>query len=359
MKKIVFILFLIAVLGALVAVPIINANSKDDSDVINYAEFKFTGDLQTEYGTALPINIKVPKGVSKIELIYNDSIFQTFNNPKSEITFPFMAYYFGLGTRVLVLKSYLSDKTTREDARNIRVVSDFAPKPFKTTIKNSFPHNTESYTQGLEFNNGQLYESTGDPGQQGKSIVAKVALKTGEQSLKNGLDATYFGEGITILGDELFQLTWQNGKCFVYDKNTLQLKEEFTYTGQGWGLCNDGKNLIMSDGTERITIRDPKTFRVIRTIEVYDNVGSRPNLNELEWINGKIYANVYTTTTIIGIDPKTGAVVEEIDASELLVQGKNGGDVLNGIAYNSATKQLFMTGKYWTKLFEVELTEIK
>jgi glutaminyl-peptide cyclotransferase len=183
-------------------------------------------------------------------------------------------------------------------------------------------------------------------------------LETGAFSEpKNGLDATYFGEGITIIGDLLCWVVWWNSKCFVYDKKTMVLKNEFTYVGQGWGLCNDGKVIMMSDGSERITFRDPKSFQATKVIEVYDNVGPRTQLNELEYIDGKIYANVYTTGTVLVIEPTTGRVLQEIDANELVVRGKNGGDVLNGIAYNKLTKKLYMTGKYWPKTFEVSLTK--
>jgi glutamine cyclotransferase len=227
-------------------------------------------------------------------------------------------------------------------------------------VTKEYPHDTQNYTQGLEFNNGKLYEGTGDPSQQGKTVVGQIDLKTGGFSgLKNGLDQTYFGEGITIFGNELFQLTWRNGKCFVYDKNTMQLKRDISYTGDGWGLCNDGKALIMSDGTERIYFRNPKTFQIIRTIDVYDNVGPRTFINELEFVNGKIYANIYQTNTIIAIDPLTGKVLEEIDASALEISGKSGGDVLNGIAFNPLTNKTYLTGKYWSKLFEVQFIPVQ
>lgn len=137
----------------------------------------------------------------------------------------------------------------------------------------------------------------------------------------------------------------------------MELKKDFTYTGEGWGLCNDGKQLIMSDGTERITFRDPKTFSILRTIEVYDDNGPFVKLNELEYINGKIYANVWMTNLILVIDPFTGKVLEEIDASALALVGKMGGDVLNGIAYDPKTNKIYMTGKYWGKILEVKIAE--
>lgn len=326
-----------------------------DEETVEGATFNHPGDLQIAHGKMIPLKIKIPEGVNKVELFYNDSLFHTFSGKKGDQTFNLIAYYYGVGTHSAVLRSYFTDGSQQDELLRIKVVSDILPESYGIEIINSYPHNKESYTQGLEFSNGQLYEGTGDPGQQGKTLLAKVDLNSGTMGTKIGLDdPKYFGEGITILGDKIFQLTWQNGECFIYDKNTLQLdKKSFRYTGQGWGLCNDGKHLIMSDGTERIYFRDPKTFGVLRYIDVYDNVGAITNINELEYVDGKIYANVYQTTTVIVIDPENGKVLEEINCTELEVQGRNGGDVLNGIAYNPATKKLYMTGKYWNKLFEV------
>jgi glutamine cyclotransferase len=167
------------------------------------------------------------------------------------------------------------------------------------------------------------------------------------------LDATYFGEGITIFGNAIYQLTWQEQKCFIYNKESLQLEREVSYVGEGWGLCNDGKLLIMSNGTERLTFRNPKTFAVERTIEVYTHQGPVTNLNELEYADGLIYANVWMTNKVAVIDPMSGKVLAEIDATDLVLEGKQSGDVLNGIAYNPTTKKWYMTGKNWPKLFEV------
>jgi len=342
------ILFFTALLGVTFFI-----SCGDEEESLEGATFKVPGDLQIMYGKAIPLKINIPDGLKKVELYYNDSLFQSFPGKKGVQTYNLIAYYYGVGARNAILRSYFADGTQQETSLMIKVTSDILPVDYKISIVNTFPHNTENYTQGLEFSNGQLYEGTGDPGQQGKTLLAKVDLKSGTLGTKIGLDnPNYFGEGITILGDKIYQLTWQNGECFIYDKNTLQLqKKSFRYNGQGWGLCNDGKQLIMSDGTERIYFRDPKTFEILRTIEVYDNVNAVPNLNELEFIDGKIYANVYQSTRVVVIDPKTGKVLEQIDCSDLEIAGRNGGDVLNGIAYNQG--KIYMTGKYWSKLFEV------
>lgn len=356
MKKYGIIVLLILVVAAFVIVPLIN-NSGEEPEDTSMAKFETPGNIQVEYGTEVPVKFSIPEGLVKVELLYNDSIFETWNNPRAQMrTVVMKTNYYGVGTRPLVLRSTFEDGTSLENGINVRVVSDILPEVRFVKIVKEYPHNPENYTQGFEFDGNQLYEGTGDPGQQAKTLVGPISLETGKFiEPKMGLDATHFGEGITILGDLVYQVTWQNGKCFVYDKKTMVLKDEFKYVGQGWGLCNDGKVIMMSDGSERITFRDPKSFQAIRTIEVYDKEGPRTNLNELEYIDGKIYANVYMTGTVLVIEPTTGRVLEEIDANELVVRGKNGGDVLNGIAYNKLTKKLYMTGKYWTKTFEVSI----
>jgi len=353
------IVIIILVLAAFILVPLMRS-CEGSAGEVEIARFDLPGDPAARYGEDIPIRFRIPEGLVKVELLYNDSVFESWDNPKAQTrTVALKTDFYGVGTRPLVLRSTLKDGTVLDNSVNMRVLSDFAPEGLFVKILKEYPHNVENYTQGFEFDGNQLYEGTGDPGQQGKTMIGPISLETGAfTGLKNGLDATYFGEGITILGDVVYQLTWQNGKCFLYDKKTMNLKpEEFTYVGQGWGLCNDGKSLIMSDGSERITFRDPKTFQVTRTIEVCDNVNSRPYLNELEYIDGKIYANVYQTGTVLVIEPSTGRVLQEIDANELVVRGKNGGDVLNGIAYNKLTKKTYMTGKYWTKIFEVQFTK--
>lgn len=348
------ILLLLLVLAAFILVPLMQSGG--GTEELEMAKFDLPGDPQAKYGDDIPIKFVIPEGLTKVELLYNDSVFQTWNNPKAQTrTVALQTNYYGVGSRSLVLRSTFKDGTVLENSAIVRITSDIAPELLFVKIVKEYPHNPENYTQGYEFDGNQLYEGTGDPGQQGKTTVGPVSLETGAYSEpKNGLDATYFGEGITILGDLLYQITWQNSKCFVYDKKTMVLKNEFTYFGDGWGLCNDGKSIIMSDGSERITFRDPKSFQATKVIEVYDNLGPRINLNELEYIDGKIYANVYQTGTVLVIEPTTGRVLQEIDANELVIRGKGSGDVLNGIAYNKLTNKIYMTGKYWTKTFEVQ-----
>lgn len=351
------IILLLLVLAAFILVPLMKSGG--GSEELEMAKFDVPGDLQAKYGDDIAIKFIIPEGLVKVELLYNDSVFDTWNNPKAQQrTVALKTNYYGVGTRTLVLRSTFKDGTVLDNSMFVRVTSDIAPELLFAKIVNELPHNPENYTQGYEFDGNQLYEGTGDPGQQGNTMIGPVSLQTGAfMEPKNGLDATYFGEGITILGDLIYQVTWQNSKCFVYDKKTMQLKNEFTYAGQGWGLCNDGKSIMMSDGSERITFRDPKSFQATRVIEVYDNVGPRAYLNELEYIDGKIYANVYQTGTVLVIEPTTGRVLQEIDANELVVRGKGTGDVLNGIAHNKLTNKTYMTGKYWAKTFEVQFSK--
>lgn len=362
MKRYLIIGLILLVGATFIIVPLMRNSGPDLTPA---ATLNVNGDgLMSKLGDGdMPIEFTIDRDdIVLLEVLYAGEVIETYKNPKmGKQRLMVDTDFFGVGTRPLILRARLKDGTTEEAANTmIRVVSDIEPKPLIATSVETFPHNPLNYTQGLEFNNGLLYEGTGNPGNTGESSIGVIDLATGQYvtGKKNGLDATYFGEGITIMGDNLYQLTWRNGKCFVYDKNNLQLKlREFTYSGEGWGLCNDGKYLIMSDGSERITFRDPKTFAPVRTIEVYDGMGPIVNLNELEYVNGKIYANIYTTSTIVTIEPQTGRVLERIDATPLEAVGKMGGEVLNGIAYNPATKKLYMTGKNWGKIMVVDIKE--
>ena len=330
---------------------------KDDHDDVEKipARFSFSDNLSTVIGDKVPLKIEIlEKDITQLDLVFEDSIFQSWKNPQSDLNYEINLIGYGVGAKSIKIVAKFSDGTEYEDQRIVRILSDVSPESKTAKIINSYPHNATSFTQGLEFYDNILFESTGDPNRTAATMVAQVELETGKIITKNGLDASYFGEGITILDGIMYQLTWTQQKCFMYDAKTLQIKQkQFSYTGEGWGLCNDGKNLIMSDGTERIVFRNPNNFQVIKSIEVYDNVGPRSKLNELEYIDGKIYANVWMLDMILEIDPETGKVLAEIDGSSLATLGRNGGDVLNGIAHNPINKKTYLTGKYWSKLFEV------
>jgi glutamine cyclotransferase len=225
-------------------------------------------------------------------------------------------------------------------------------------IINTFPHDPNAFTQGLVYEDGCLYEGTG---LNGHSSIRKVELETGKVIRIYHLDDKYFGEGITIFGNKIFQLTYQSHAGFVYDKNTFEQLRDFSYPTEGWGLTHDSKHLIMSDGTPTLYILDPNSLERIARVAVYYNGSLLKNLNELEYINGKIYANIWQTDNIAIIDPQTGHVINMIDLKGLLKdQDINGPiDVLNGIAYDAKEKRLFVTGKYWPKLFEIKLVPKK
>ena len=225
-------------------------------------------------------------------------------------------------------------------------------------IKNTWPHDRRAYTQGLIFLDGVLWESTG---QYGASTLRKVELKTGKVLKQISVPKNYFAEGMTVFRNKVYQLTWQEQKGFIYDPVTFQKQGEFSYTGEGWGLTHNGESLIMSDGTDQIRFLDPSTLQTTRTINVTDRGEPVDQLNELEYIDGEIYANIYQTDRIARIEPKTGKILAWIDLSGLLaVKHRTGGeDVLNGIAYDAQGKRLFVTGKMWPKLFEIEIVKNK
>lgn len=359
MKKYIIIGLIVIVGGVLLIKPLFkNEVVGDNPKEVLPALFDFQDNLATVGNEKAPLEITINNDeIAKLELLYNDSILKTWTNPKGKLSFTLEAGVFGVGTRTLNLLSTMKDGSSFVDNRMVRVLSDIIPQKRKAKIIAEYPHDPTSFTQGLAFYNGKLYEGTGDPGDQGKTIVAEVELTSGKIVNSMGLQAGFFGEGITVMNDKLYQITWKNQKCYVYDVNTLQLLSEFNYKGEGWGLTNDGKSLIMSDGTERITYRNPETFAIERTLEVYNNEGPINYLNELEFIDGKIYANVWTTVSAISIDPQTGKVLEQIDGSELFRIGRGMGEVLNGIAHNPATGKTYMTGKNWIKLFEVQFVE--
>lgn len=230
------------------------------------------------------------------------------------------------------------------------------PKLYTYGIVNAYPHSTSSYTQGLQFADGIMWEGTGE---YGHSVLQTIDLATGRTDVKIALPDNEFGEGITILGDKIYQLTWQNGVMHVYDRATCRLLYNKTYKGEGWGLTTDGERLYMSDGTSLIRVIDPATFRTERTISVFCNGQSLPYLNELEWIDGRIWANVYTLDQIVIINPDNGMVEGIVDLTGILSEEDTyaSTDVLNGIACDEATGRIFVTGKNWSRLFEIKLVE--
>lgn len=236
------------------------------------------------------------------------------------------------------------------------------PKVYTYEIVKTYPHDSKAFTQGLVYYNGFLYEGTGGRRNDAyHSSLRKVELETGKVLQRIDLPGDYFGEGIAILGDKIYQLTWQENTAFVYDLQSFQLVKRFSYAGEGWGLTTDGAHLFMSDGTHVIRVINPENFETIRTIVVLDE-NNKPvmRLNELEYIKGEIWANVWQTGQIMRIDPSSGKLLGRIDLSKLanqIAQEDEEADVLNGIAYDSANDRIFITGKKWKKLFEIKVIE--
>lgn len=256
-----------------------------------------------------------------------------------------------LGKKELIIKSVNTEKKV-----NFTLLNNIAPKVYDYEIINEFPRSMNSYTQGLEFYNDTLYESLGRYGQ---SKLVKVEFRTGKKLKEINLASEYFAEGITILNNKIFQLTWKEKVGFVYDIDNFNKINSFEYENslEGWGICNNGIKLYKSDGTEKIWLLDPENLKEENYIEIYTNKNKVVGLNELEWINGKIYANRYLFDGIAIINPENGAIEGVINLSTLknkVTQHENL-DVINGIAYNKKRNSIFVTGKMWDKLFEIRI----
>jgi len=235
----------------------------------------------------------------------------------------------------------------------LAVLAHAAPPEYGYQVVHVYPHDPNAFTQGLEYRGGFLYEGTG---LEGRSTVRKVKLETGEVLQQVNLPGQYFGEGITVFNQQIFELTWKGQVGFVYDQNNLRNLRSFGYSGEGWGLANDGVQIYMSDGSAQIRIWDPASLREQKRLTVHDGARQIERLNELEWVSGEIYANVWQTDRIARISPADGHVTGWIDLSGILpAQDRAGIDVLNGIAYDSLGGRLFVTGKLWPKLFEIKL----
>ncbi|HEY7187072.1 MAG TPA: glutaminyl-peptide cyclotransferase [Vicinamibacterales bacterium] len=219
-------------------------------------------------------------------------------------------------------------------------------------VVKTYPHDPKAFTQGLVFRNGFLYESTGLKGQ---SSLRKVRLETGEVTDLRAVDKQFFAEGLTDWGGKLLQLTWETNIGFVYDLASFAPLSTFTYSGEGWGLTHDDTQLIMSDGTSALRFLDPNTQREIRRVTVRDGSKAIERLNELEFVKGEVFANVWLTDRIAIIAPSTGKVTAWLDLAKLRAPSRQGEDVLNGIAYDAGGNRLFVTGKLWSRLYEIKI----
>lgn len=322
------------------------------------SEYKFILNSPTK----IQINEELTFSVTEKENKPIDSVQFSIDNIKikangNSATLNIANYKLGKHTITAIL--FFENKT--EKVTNvIYFMADAAPEIFTYKIINTYPHDKNAYTQGLEYYNGFLYEGTG---RKGTSSIRKVDLTTGKVLQKEDLDATYFGEGITLFNNKIYQLTWQDGVGFIYDLETFKKEKEFKYTKsrEGWGLTHNGEKLIKSDGTERIWFLNPETLLEESYVEAYTNQQKVEKLNELEYVNGKIYANIWQKNSILIVDPTSGKVLGVADLNGLkdevlkTQQLEDQDEVLNGIAYDTENDRLFVTGKNWGKLFEIEL----
>jgi glutamine cyclotransferase len=307
-----------------------------------------------------------PKETLKLEVVNLqnkkvDSIVYSINNKKVGAVKGADKLLFDLKNQKLgyqnLKANIFHDGSNEVDSTRVELISDITPKVIDYTIVNTYPHDINSFTEGLEFYKDTLYESVG---QYGESKLLKTDYKTGKiiKSLK--LEDKYFGEGITIVNDKIYQLTYREHIGFIYDAKTWKLEKTFVYDKpEGWGMTNDGKNIYFNDSSEKIWLMNPENQKVFDNLNVYSADSKIKEVNELEWAEGKIYSNIWQKDAIVVINPKTGAVESILDMSKLqkLITHLQDTDVLNGIAYNPKTKTFFVTGKNWDKMFEIKINQ--
>jgi len=322
------------------------------------------GAMTLPLGTEIAIRLSLPDTVAldSIQAFLGGTLKETlrdFPRLKEERSVSFSLRPDGVftGKSGLRVRLYFADGSTENQSRQLTFLSDMTPVEYGYQVVSEYPHDRKAYTQGLQYDDGVLYEGTGN---YGSSSLRRVNLETGEIIQIRNLDQSLFGEGIAVMGNRIYQLTYKSQVGFIYDKSTFeQIQKVYYQNNEGWGLTHNGDELIMSDGTHVIYFLDPEMFTVNRQLEVYDDQGPADSLNELEYIQGKIWANRYYTDEIVIIDPETGKVEGRINLKGILkpADRKPGTDVLNGIACDSVRNRIFVTGKYWPKLFEIRIRE--
>ena len=313
--------------------------------------FKTPKKIQINQELTLKVDEKNNKPIDSVKYYINQE--RILANQNIETSIDILKYR--LGKHVLKAIVYYDGKS-KELLNDIYFLADTEPEIYVYEIIKTYPHDKKSYTQGLEFYNGFLYESSGH---YGKSSLRKVELETGKVLQKIDLDKKYFAEGMTIFNQKIFQLTWREGLGFIYNLENFNLEKNFPYQKsiEGWGLTHNEKHLIKTDGTERIWFLNPENQKEEYYIEAYTNQRKVEQLNELEFVNGKIYANIYQQNSILIVNPENGKIegVANLNGLKNLVEQHDELDVLNGIAYDQKTDRLFVTGKNWSKLFEIKL----
>jgi glutaminyl-peptide cyclotransferase len=260
------------------------------------------------------------------------------------------------GRKSLKVTAYRGNRSQNPVTRFMVILSDIVPKRYGYNVVHVYPHDTDAFTQGLVYDKGIMFEGTG---QKTGSSLREVELQTGKVVRQHNLDASLFGEGIALYRDRIYQVTWENKVGFIYDRASFNLINKIYYSTQGWGLTTVNDKLVMSDGSNILAFYEPDMFTMVSRIEVYDNEKKVDSLNELEYINGEIWANIWMTDLIARIDPASGKILAYIDLKGILPEADKTPetDVLNGIAYDKEGKRIFVTGKKWPKLFEIRLTE--
>ena len=298
------------------------------------------------------ISVKLKDGELKETKIFVDTVFVT-SSTETEFTYVLNKFE-TLGKHTLKAVSTKTDGVEGIYFKTFEVFSDIVPEKYGYEVIESYPHNETFFTEGLEIHNGFLYESTG---QNGQSALYKLNLKTGKILQTVKLSDQYFGEGITIFNNRISQLTYKNKIGFVYELENMALTDSFYFAStEGWGMTHDEQNLIMSDGTNILTYLNPETYKQVKKLQVYDNQNPVIYLNELEYSDGFIYANVWITNLIVKIDPATGKVVSKIDLDGIFnnISNQNKQVDVNGIAIDPVTKKMYVTGKLYSKLFEIK-----
>ena len=372
MKKIGAIVLAIVLVIAFV-LPYIGKNQTDNENPIDFGFNSSSTYLAVQKGTPFVFEANVGQNIDRIELSLNGNLVKSWNS-EGEITWTdaqvltlkIETESYKMGTYSIELRGFSSEDLVYNDERFLFVNAKNALQEQEFELLDTHPHNPDNFTQGYEFFNDKLFESTGNPRQMNTTMVAEIERTTGRSIREVKQYNPIFGEGITIFDSKIYQISWQDEKCFVYDLVGFTVIDTLNYQGEGWGLCNDGKNLIMSDGTNQLTFRDPNNFEVLKTIEVHSDRGPVTNLNELDYVNGKVFANIWMSeqrfqhdtrmnlSKIVVIDPKTGAVERYIDLQEILRKASVT-NVPNGIAYRKSTNSFWLTGKYWDQVYEIAL----
>jgi glutaminyl-peptide cyclotransferase len=332
--------------------------------VTEAASSKLISILSPAENTGFKLNqpVKVSLGLTdkkmvpdSVTIYFNGFFVKSLKSAPWEYSIP-SSFTVNTGRKSLKVTAFREGKPQNSVTRFMIIYSDIIPKKLGYKVIHTYPHNRDAFTQGLVYDKGVFFEGTG---QETGSTLREVDPETGKVKRQLNLDDSLFGEGITIFNDRIYQVTWRNKVGFVYEKSDFKLLNKIYYSTEGWGLATINNKIVLSDGSNILYFNEPEMFTVVSKIEVYDNEKKVDQLNELEYINGEIWANIWMTDLIARIDPVSGKVLSYIDLKDLLPKSDRNAetDVLNGIAYDSTTKRIFVTGKRWPKLFEIKVIE--